>query len=263
MDSFFKRPDELQLEGNLEDNWNRFYRQFVNFLKIVKSNKTEEMDGPTKVAMLLNFIGDEANELFETFKLTDVEKNNYDKVVAAYIEYCKPKSNVLFERFKFYQRIQLEGESFDHFYADVKKLTKSCSFGTELENMERDRLVLGIRHLDLQEALIRQADNSLQAIVDKCRKFEINVVRARVMQKEGSEVDVDAVKRFQPRQQTHRPKPYDRNTNERNETGANQQCKWCGYKHKKGSCRVRHMERSARSATNSIILLKCAEIRKQ
>jgi hypothetical protein len=242
MEAFFKKPDELCLDGNLEENWNRFHRQFLNFVKLINVPKSDtekaELDGPTKVAMLLNLIGNEACELFDTFTLSEKDKTDYDKVIVAFAEYCTPKANLLFERFKFYQRNQQEGETFEHFYAEVKRLAKSCTFGIELDNMIRDRLVLGIRHLDLQEALIRSTDVTLKAVADKCRMYEINLDRSRQMQKG----EVDAIRKFKSnfnRDNRQNSTPYDRKANESqaNETvKAKLQCKWCGYKHNKGSC---------------------------
>lgn len=57
-----------------------------------------------------------------------------------------PRKNIVYERFVFYTRMQKEGEPFDQFYADIRKLAKNCEFvgGMAASNeLVRDRLVLG------------------------------------------------------------------------------------------------------------------------
>jgi len=58
--------------------------------------------------------------------------------------------------FKFFTRIQQEGEKFDNFLAEIKKLSQTCDFGTMLDRMIQDKIVLGIRDKVLQERLLRK-----------------------------------------------------------------------------------------------------------
>jgi len=57
-------------------------------------------------------------EVFNTLKLTEAQKSNYDTVLAELEQYLTPKRNVVYERFLFYKRKQEEGESFDPFLTD-------------------------------------------------------------------------------------------------------------------------------------------------
>lgn len=69
-------------------------------------------ESDVKVAILLNAIGEETVELFNTFMLSDSEKDNFDWVIKAFEEYANPPWNVVVERYVFNSRVQNEHESF-------------------------------------------------------------------------------------------------------------------------------------------------------
>ncbi|KAG8184341.1 hypothetical protein JTE90_006744 [Oedothorax gibbosus] len=74
-----------------------------------------------QLAILLNVIGEEAVEVFNTFDLTVEEQKDYGKVLGAFENYAKPRKNVVVERYIFNSRCQAEGETFDMFLIELKK----------------------------------------------------------------------------------------------------------------------------------------------
>lgn len=46
--------------------------------------------------MLLNTIEEEAVEIFNTFDLTERERQNFTKVKIDFVEYCIPKKNIVY-----------------------------------------------------------------------------------------------------------------------------------------------------------------------
>ncbi|KAB0793610.1 hypothetical protein PPYR_13230 [Photinus pyralis] len=116
----FKPPANLSLQGNLSENWRKFKQNFEIYLKASdKSTKADE----TKIAILLNIIGEDAVEVYNTFTLSETDMVSFP-VLKAFDGHCSPKKNIVFERFKFYSRVQQEGEGFDQFLTDIKKLSK-------------------------------------------------------------------------------------------------------------------------------------------
>ena len=53
----------------------------------------------------------------------------------------KPKSNRVSARYKFHQKVQQEGKSFEQFLTDLKLLVKDCGYG-DPDEMVRDRVVI-------------------------------------------------------------------------------------------------------------------------
>lgn len=176
-------PTALKTSGNMATNWRNFHKQFMIYLK---ASGLVNKESDVKTAILLNIIGEEASELLETFDLDDDEKENFDDVIKALSEYYTPKTNVIYERYCFYNRCQKDGETFDQFLTDVRILAKSCEFGTQEEALIRDRIIFGLQDLSLQEQLIKAGDPSLQKTADTCRIFEQNKHHAKEIQ--GAEV---------------------------------------------------------------------------
>ena len=54
----------------------------------------------------------------------------------------KPKSNKVFARQKFYQKVQQEGKAFEQFLTDLKLLVNDCSYA-DSDEMVRDKQVIG------------------------------------------------------------------------------------------------------------------------
>lgn len=59
--------------------------------------------------------------------------------------YCKPRKNIVYDRFKFFSRSQMNSESIYKYVTEIKILATPCEFGEEQQNLLRDRLVLGIQ----------------------------------------------------------------------------------------------------------------------
>ena len=72
--------------------------------------------------------------------------NNFGK-------YVKPRSNIVYNRYRFSCRIQHEEESFEQFVTDLQILVKDCSYD-KADEMVRDRIVFGVRSSKIREKFI-------------------------------------------------------------------------------------------------------------
>jgi len=89
-----------------------------------------------RVAHLLNVIGKDTQELYET--LTDKDRKNVTKVLEAFETRCVPVSNVIYERYIFNTHTQEAGESVDHFITVVIKLADHCQYGNLKDELIRE-----------------------------------------------------------------------------------------------------------------------------
>lgn len=170
MSEFIRRPDPLRTkEGNISENWRRFKRNFDIYLNAAELNTKPDA---TKINVFLNVIGEEAVEMYDTLQLTNEERANYTAVVKAVNDFCEPKKNTVYERFVFYKRKQKEGESFDSFLVDIKRLVKDCGFAAIENEMLRDRIVMGVSDKKLQMRLMEIADLTYEKAVEKGRASE-------------------------------------------------------------------------------------------
>lgn len=55
----------------------------------------------------------QAEDIFNTFKLTTDEQKNFDAVLKGFEDYFIPRRNIIYERAKFNTPVQLDGPSRD------------------------------------------------------------------------------------------------------------------------------------------------------
>lgn len=230
-------PDPLKLDGNVAENW-RVFKQNFDVFAIAK--ELDEKAEPVKIATFLNACGPEAIETFNTFELTDDQKKSYDEVVKAFKGYCEPKKNEAYEAFKFNSRNQAEGETFDNFLLDLKKLVKNCGY-TDKNRMIRDRIVSGISDERLRRKLLETSDLTMDKSIEMARTSELTKKHANEMQKHATtHTSVDAV----GRQSNQRNKQSARSGNvnkdkkfgESNNAQNKINCKFCKSMHIYGRC---------------------------
>ena len=66
-----------------------------------------------------------------------------------------PKPSEVVLRYRFYTKCQKEGESIPQFVAGLSQLSEECNF-QELDNMLRDRLVVGCKVASIQQKLLSE-----------------------------------------------------------------------------------------------------------
>ncbi|XP_063242528.1 uncharacterized protein K02A2.6-like [Bacillus rossius redtenbacheri] len=248
----FKPPPALLLDGNLCEHFRQFKQSFDIFML---ATGYESKPSAVKAAMWLNLIGDEAVELFNTFDLPAEDRRDFEKVLRAFEHYCNPVKNIVVERYKFNCRSQEEGEPFDSFVRDLKKLVQSCDFKNQTDSVVRDRIVLGIRDKGLQERLLREPDLSLSRAMEQCRVAELGKQRADAIQtkavnpvnrREDSSDDeihprggtVETVWRNRRKQKSTEQQqvPYKRGAEQKHVQQGSPKCRRCGRVHRKNEC---------------------------
>ncbi|GFX52842.1 transposon Ty3-G Gag-Pol polyprotein [Trichonephila clavipes] len=83
--------------GNVKAKCRKGRQELENYLLAVgKDDRTDKI----KIAILLNLLGSEGLEIYNTFKLES--KVNFSEVLQKFEEYCSPRHNVVYERYKFF-----------------------------------------------------------------------------------------------------------------------------------------------------------------
>lgn len=162
-------PSPLVLTGNVAANWKIFKQNLEIY--ITASTKDSAND-KVKVALLLNFVGQEGLDLYNTFTFEQGEEVKFKAVLDAFQDFATPKKNEVYERYVFNNRCQQHGETFDHFTTDLKKLAKSCEYGDLNDSIIRDRIIIGVNNQALRESLLRLDDQSLTKVIQHCQTAE-------------------------------------------------------------------------------------------
>ena len=158
MDSFHK-PSALSFHGNTSENWRRFKQQFDIY---VTASGSEKKDDAVKIAILQNFAGEDAIEVFNTFQFAEGDEKKLNKVLEQFEQYCNPRKNVVFERHQFWQITQKDSETMDQFVTRLKNKLKSCEYPSPVDDMVRDKFVFSIQDLQVKERLLREEKLTLE-----------------------------------------------------------------------------------------------------
>ena len=176
MDSFHK-PSALSFDGNTSENWRRFRHQYEIYLT---ASASEKKDDTVKIAILLNFAGEDATEVFNTFQFPEGDEKNLDKLLEQFERYCNSRKNVLFERYQFWQITQKDSETVVQFVTRLKSKVKSCE-NELVDDLVRDKFVFSIRDLAVRERMLRDEKLTIEKAICMARASEASKEQIKAM----------------------------------------------------------------------------------
>ena len=115
-----------------------------------------------QVSSLLYCMGEDAEAVLTTTRITDEDRADYSKVLEKFDGYFKVRKNLVFERATFNQARQLSDELAEQFITRLHLLADNCEFGNLRDEMICGRLVIGIHDKQLSERLQMEHGLNLQ-----------------------------------------------------------------------------------------------------
>ena len=147
---------------------------------------------------------------------SDDDRQNIDKVLELWQDNCIGKTNVIYKRYRFNNRLQESDESIDAYATALRTLAETCEFGSLKEDLIRDRLVCGIRDNSLRKKLLQEPKLTL----DKCCAAEATKLQLQAMTSQNNESsDINALKSSSDKSNNH--------------TRMIDDCKFCGKSHER------------------------------
>ena len=187
-------PVPLRINSTLAIEWKRFKGQWLNYVKAAKISRE---DKDCQAAIFLACIGADAYDLYTTMQFeSDDDRQDPDRLIEAFERHCIGELNEVYERYMFHRRQQEPGESFDAFVGDLRRLVKTCEYGTIEESAIRDRIVLGIRDDATRKKLLQTRKLDLAKAIDICRSSEATTRQLK---------EIMAPEEVQAVQQYHQP----------------------------------------------------------
>ena len=152
-----------------------------------------------RVSTLLSIIGEDATKVFDTFQWNE-DENEEDpaSVIAKFDVYCEPRTQVIYERYRFNNRKQEPGENIATYLTELKTIATNCKHDEiTADEILRDRIVLGIRDDKICERLLRSNDLTLRKAIDIVKAAEQTEQQVKNMK---DETKVNALNSFQSKQ---------------------------------------------------------------
>ena len=147
--------------------WSRWIKRFERFRK---ATGLDQKDGESLVNTLIYSMGEEADDIVMSFRLTTEEVKQHNVVKGKFEAHFAVKRNLIFERAKFNLRSQQEGESVDNLITDLYCLAEYCEFWTLRDDLIRERIVVGIKDKKLSEQLQLDSKLTLEKAITKTRQ---------------------------------------------------------------------------------------------
>ena len=139
MASMMQPPPSLSFQhGNIWGNFRRWEQQVQLYIKsIVYGNKPKD----EQATLILQRAGEDVIEVYNTFEWPEIEasgssgsssppvvqpKDDAKDILKRFHNYCNPRKNVVYERFKFWTTRMVN--SFDNFITELRTKTKACDF---------------------------------------------------------------------------------------------------------------------------------------
>ena len=161
------------------------------------------------------------------------------KILEKFDEYCSPRKNLTFLRYIFFTYRQKEGESFDDFVTQLKKLSADREFGEFKDSLIRDVIIIGVSDNRLRERLLREPSLSLDNAIKYGQATEETKHHAKILQLDSaSQTSVQQVRHRTKANKSKTPLPAAQSTQCSNShsTETIQKCTFCGGTHKRGVC---------------------------
>ena len=199
----------LNTSGNIAENWKLFHQRWENH--VILSGLDERSDR-FQVATFLSLIDDDALKVYNGFQFGTPERDrSVSEIIPQFERYSIGETNETYERFVFNNRQQNKGETFESFLASIRLLIRLCNYCDSCTpSILRDRIVLGVRSMSLQTALLKKGKLNLTTAIAICKASENATIQHEQM----------------------KGKPVKKLSRERGKMSL-QNCKYCGGNHPK------------------------------
>ena len=202
------------------DSWTSYAERLEHFF-FANDIANEEK----KRAILLSSIGIKAYKLLSN--LVAPRKPGdcpYKEIVKVLGEHHNPRPSKIVQRFKFNSRIRNPKESVRDYVAELKRLSEYCEYNESLEEMLRDRLVVGINDRRIQQRLLSERNLTFPKALEIAQAMEAAEVGIQDLSSTGA---VNTDKMFVMTNRQHKS------------STTTKSCYRCGGPHAHNSCKFK------------------------
>ncbi|XP_075534294.1 uncharacterized protein LOC142568081 [Dermacentor variabilis] len=182
------RLGKLDEYDEKDQNFQSYLERFEHF--ITANNIREEK----KLAVFFSVIGPRMHEVLRSLVVPAVPGDkSFEEVTVLLKKHCSPSCSVITERCKFNRQAQEEQENVEDFIAALKHLARKCDFSLFQQDVQRDRLVAGIRHEETQLALFAEENLTFQKACKIALDWEQAARQTALLRAEGEEAVLHAM----------------------------------------------------------------------
>lgn len=110
------KPFCVQGNGDVATLWNKWKQKFLIYFE---ANNLETEPQSKQIAILLNCIGDDGLEIYNSFQIADKESDTLTSIIQKFDSKFTPHKNITVERYKFFTKLQ-ENKTLDEYVTILK-----------------------------------------------------------------------------------------------------------------------------------------------
>ena len=159
-------------------DWKKAWQEYA--LATDVDDKTENK----QLAMLLTALGPAARkEVYRPFAWTvPADARKIDTVLEKFDQFCQPRENIPFERYKFNVRQQEPSELFEKYLFVLRQMSGRCNFkNLTKDDILRDRLLFGISDARVRKRLLREDKLALTKTLETCKAAEVSKAQIKAV----------------------------------------------------------------------------------
>ena len=171
--------------GKLEsfDDSKEYWETYVE--RVEQFVLANDIDDDHKVSTLLSLIGRKTCSLLRDVLAPEKKASrSFQQIVTTLEERLNPKPLEIAEGSRFYKRNQHAGKNILSYLAELRKFVIHCNFGGNLNEVLQDRLVCGLRNMQIQKRLSSEANLKYSKAVKIAAARETAVRDASELQSE-------------------------------------------------------------------------------
>lgn len=221
------------------ENWAKWRKRFERYLNVSGQSKKSQAE---QIDLLFYIMGEKSEEVLLQLKPAPTTLAG---ALQKFDSYFNPKTNVIFERFKFNSRVQGQGESIDTFITELHALAENCEYGDLKEQLIRDRIVVGMLNTKVSEQMQLKSDLTLKMAADTARQAELQVKQSKIIKDDKNVCRIEASDGAQRRNQQRGSQGsgfrgygnYNNKNGSYKQNNKGKNCNYCGYgPHERKDC---------------------------
>ena len=118
-----------------------------------KLKKLAQEPGDLQIASLKYCMVSDAEDIFQTFDLSEAESEDYEVVISKFDAYFQSKKNVWRLRRMFHGKQQEKGENIESYVHNLYIMAENCEFGPTKEERITIQFNCGLTNTDLAQRL--------------------------------------------------------------------------------------------------------------
>lgn len=152
------------------------FRNFKNHCRLMFDGPMAQSakSGKIQVTYVLLWLGQQGINIFDTWNVTDTQRESCDEIFNLFAKHFEPKTNYRLSRFQLQRFRQMPSENVDEFITRCRIQGSQCKFNpTELEIRLIEQLIIGTSHTKVQQILLGKDETlKLDDALDVARTFE-------------------------------------------------------------------------------------------